>query len=1434
MGGNWKTVRVFISSTFRDMHAERDFLVRFVFPKLREELAPYCITLDDIDLRWGVLSDQDVTDVCREIIDQCRPRFICLLGGRYGFVPPGLTHSITADEVHYAVLDRAGPRDYCFFYFRDPVATDDMIEQAAGEYRDPPGSGEAEKLARLKTAIQDANFPVSLYTARWDDAQNRLTGLDELGARIRADLLWSIRAEFNLKPPPDRDVFAEEDEATEAFIAERGEKFVPGSRTGELDALTTFALSDGPARVLAVTGSPGLGKSSLLAAFAQSYRDSHAGATVIVHFTGVSRGSTSLRFLLRRLCRELASVTGTAAEPPEDTAGLTAAFHHALAAAAASRRLLIILDALNQIDPGDNAHTLHWLPDPLPPNVRLIVSSTEHPVLEALRTRRERMEEVRLQPLNEADSRQLIREYLNRFRKRMDEDQLREILAKPESRNPLYLLTALEELRTLGTYESITDRIRELPDGISALFLWILEIRLAADPGLVDGSGRPVGAQLVPRFVSLLAASRHGLTALEIMDLLDPGDPQGNVAALLRFLRPHLIRRNDLLDFSHASLREAVRARYLREASEAVRFHEELAGYFLRLADPDSDLTWAGGHPRPFGELLYHVLQSRDIDRMMSIARSPFLERKAALLGDAEALADARDMAVLAAEAGGSSWEDLILCARRYCDFAEKFKVSPETLLNLVRRGDTGRVQAVLDSEIQKERKAKLILAAAAFHFDAGRRGEALKMKAKALALLSKTPEEKSTVLTPYSLADDFLVESISAVIDGSVDHGQASNPSAADRPVPATDPASTSGGPGQAAPRKTVPLLHALLANFASIKNTLAMSFGWYGLIGLLAFAILLFKSGDVLAIRSFLEVNLGYAADLILLGLIVCPFLFWGAANAVPLIPLFRRRTENDLDALLGAVAAAQGPQKLRLFYRTLRYSRVVKNQSNLARLAQEAAELLRYFRGDHRRAARLIAESTSLGAEIPDRLAPVLGECSGEDLAALFTELAGMPGRAANPWQVFRLYLATMRISFDPNLLRAFITTDTDSINPDEQLPQEAKARLMALTATDLGRTLIAGLRPRESRRSLGFHIREVLSRFVFPHNQSLSNPLHWAEPALWFFLYLPWNVTFLLGTPLLGLSVAAMILTSKLFAFAYRRYRPEFSLSGNPAILIGNIMHDLRLNRIHETLLDRGRLRDTLLAAGILSSAQIGSDALMGIPERRLGLIMKRLCRGRFLMGRADVVLAVMGNRRLLDIAAEMDPVPESAGSNRVMDPDVLSEQLRRVLPLRSYSRNFLLVFGLGALGFGAWYGMAGLLNPQFFTYFWGTAGLLAGIALTGYFAAVQYSPPLKKTSEKPGSTFKGLSSWVLLFIAVICVTKLVPKSADRVILVGVGLIAVTVLISNFLVPVFISLWRGSTLLFPEKRQIWRQRLVALFFLGGGCGLLALGTILVMWF
>lgn len=47
-------VRVFISSTFCDMHAERDHLVTVVFPELRERCERLGLEFFDVDLRWGV------------------------------------------------------------------------------------------------------------------------------------------------------------------------------------------------------------------------------------------------------------------------------------------------------------------------------------------------------------------------------------------------------------------------------------------------------------------------------------------------------------------------------------------------------------------------------------------------------------------------------------------------------------------------------------------------------------------------------------------------------------------------------------------------------------------------------------------------------------------------------------------------------------------------------------------------------------------------------------------------------------------------------------------------------------------------------------------------------------------------------------------------------------------------------------------------------------------------------------------------------------------------------------------------------------------------------------------------------------------------------------------------------------------------------------
>ena len=92
----WRTFPIFISSTFADMQAERDYLKHIVFPRVEEELQKRRIKLEMVDLRWGVdtisMEQEDereasVLKVCLEEIKRCRPFFIGLLGDRYGWVP---------------------------------------------------------------------------------------------------------------------------------------------------------------------------------------------------------------------------------------------------------------------------------------------------------------------------------------------------------------------------------------------------------------------------------------------------------------------------------------------------------------------------------------------------------------------------------------------------------------------------------------------------------------------------------------------------------------------------------------------------------------------------------------------------------------------------------------------------------------------------------------------------------------------------------------------------------------------------------------------------------------------------------------------------------------------------------------------------------------------------------------------------------------------------------------------------------------------------------------------------------------------------------------------------------------------------------------------------------------------------------------------------
>ena len=50
-------VRVFVSSTFRDMHEEREELVKRIFPQLRKLCESRGVTWGEVDLRWSATDD---------------------------------------------------------------------------------------------------------------------------------------------------------------------------------------------------------------------------------------------------------------------------------------------------------------------------------------------------------------------------------------------------------------------------------------------------------------------------------------------------------------------------------------------------------------------------------------------------------------------------------------------------------------------------------------------------------------------------------------------------------------------------------------------------------------------------------------------------------------------------------------------------------------------------------------------------------------------------------------------------------------------------------------------------------------------------------------------------------------------------------------------------------------------------------------------------------------------------------------------------------------------------------------------------------------------------------------------------------------------------------------------------------------------------------
>jgi len=180
--------------------------------------------------------------------------------------------------------------------------------------------------------------------------------------------------------------------------------------------------------------------------------------------------------------------------------GMSEVFKKCLALATPEKPVIVFLDALDQLSDTDNALQLHWLPQELPPNVKLVVSSL--PELERQLSEAEK-KELPLLPENEIND--ILKTWLSSVKRTLTDKQFDEITGKEVSKLPIYLRIAFEQAKHWKFYHKY--ELSDTVEGIIKDFINRLE-------------GEHVNGLVEHVICYMLCGRYQGLAENEILDIL--------------------------------------------------------------------------------------------------------------------------------------------------------------------------------------------------------------------------------------------------------------------------------------------------------------------------------------------------------------------------------------------------------------------------------------------------------------------------------------------------------------------------------------------------------------------------------------------------------------------------------------------------------------------------------------------------------------------------------------------------------------------------------------------------------------------------------------------------------------------------------------------------------------------------------------------------
>jgi WD40 repeat protein len=537
----WKTLKIFISSTFKDLEMERDQLAQ-IFQKLQQNIFARRLQLIPIDLRWREQSQNDLARWCVDMVTQCQ-YFIGILGYRYGWRPGQDAtgkenlekYSITEMEIRQALVNI--PKERRFFCVAD-------LQQYSPQQLASEAAADIAAVERLKNWLAAAGERIFVYRSK-----------EEVLHLVAAEIERQLDQDY----PADQKVALESysrEEALREIIEEKNRGFV--GRSHYLEQLGDFCRNSAAAYLIIIAVA-GTGKSSLLAQFFKKEAVYCPASTVVAHYMSMAGDNKSSRGIVQSLLEQLRqkNILQQAVEmlPELQVMQLSDILQ------TTGQDIVIAIDGLDEMD--EEAQELNWLPRNLSSHVRMIMTTRPGTVAHKCKTLA-KMVWLDLSPLEDREIQELIVQY-HAERQLTISAHDKELLAKRAAGNPLFLKVALDEMAAGGI------AVGQLAETVEALFQQIIS-RLQ----------KRYGEKLIQDYLGVLAAARSGLAEAELREIIYADHPaQASDDFLLPItnsLANFIITREKLLAFFHPEFERSLKILLGRSGMRL--YHRRLAAYF--------------------------------------------------------------------------------------------------------------------------------------------------------------------------------------------------------------------------------------------------------------------------------------------------------------------------------------------------------------------------------------------------------------------------------------------------------------------------------------------------------------------------------------------------------------------------------------------------------------------------------------------------------------------------------------------------------------------------------------------------------------------------------------------------------------------------------------------------------------------------------------